>query len=92
MDVNEASRLGRLLATAEGYQVLSSDGRYIGVVDHVRYRQHADHPDEISIRRRNVLWKRRRLIPFSAIEKVDERNRTIAVRLTAEEIERRREG
>lgn len=69
--VREDAELGRRLAAAEGYLVLASDGRHVGVIDHVRYRRHADHPDEIVIRRRNVVWRRRRSLPFSAVQAVD---------------------
>jgi len=55
----EAARLGRLLASASGYDVLSSEGRSIGHLEHVRYRLHTDHPDEIVIRR--LTWTRRLL-------------------------------
>jgi hypothetical protein len=54
------AELGRLLAAAEGYRVVASDGTHVGWLDHVRYERHADHPDEIVIRRRGLLPKRRR--------------------------------
>ncbi len=74
------AELGRLLAAAEGYRVLASDGAHIGWLDHVRYERHADHPDEIVVRRRGLLPKRRAL-PFSAVEAVEPRERAVVLRL-----------
>ena len=54
------AELGRLLAAAAGFRVVASDGRQVGALDHVRYRRHADHPDEIIVRRRVLSSKRRR--------------------------------
>jgi hypothetical protein len=48
------AELGRLLAAAEGYQVLTSSGRRMGRVAHVRYERHADRPDEIVVRGRRL--------------------------------------
>ena len=33
------AELGRLLAAAEGYRVLASDGTHVGWPDHVRYER-----------------------------------------------------
>ena len=41
------AELGRLLAAAEGYRVVASDGTQVGRLDHVRYEGHADHPERI---------------------------------------------
>lgn len=84
----ELSELGRLLAAAWSYQVLSRDGRYVGLVDHVRYERHSDHPDEIVVRRRNVFWGRRRVVPFAAVESVDPRRRTVTLEIDAESVAR----
>lgn len=73
----ERAELGRRLGASEGYLVLASDGRHVGIVDHVRYARHAEHPDEIVVRRRNVLWRRpRRSSPFGAVGAVDPASRT----------------
>ncbi len=71
------AELGRLLAAAEGYRVLASDGTHVGWLDHVRYERHADHPDEIVVCRRGLLAKRRRALPFGAVEAVRPRERTV---------------
>ncbi len=72
--------LGRLLAVAGGYRVLASDGTHVGWLDHVRYERHIDHPDEIVVRRRGLLARRRRVLPFSAVADVRRRERTVVVR------------
>jgi hypothetical protein len=76
------AELGRLLAGAEGYRVLASDGTHLGWLDHVRYERHADHPDEIVVRNRRVLARRRRVLPFSAVAEVRRRERTVVLRGT----------
>jgi hypothetical protein len=62
------AELGRLLSAAAGYRVVARDGTHVGWLDHVRYEQHADHPDEIVVRRRGLLLKRHRAFPFSRVE------------------------
>jgi len=73
------AELGRLLAVAEGYRVLASDGTHVGWLDHVRYERHVDHPDEIVVRSRRLL-ARRRVLPFSAVADVRQRQRTVVLR------------
>jgi hypothetical protein len=80
--------LGRLLAAAEGYRVVASDGTHLGWLDHVRYERHADHPDELVVRRRGPLPKRRRALPFSAVEAVRPRERTVVLRPERSALER----
>ena len=74
------AELGRLLAAAEGYRVVAGDGTHLGWLDHVRYERHADHPDEIVIRR--LLARRRRVLPFSAVAEVRRRERAVVLRGT----------
>ena len=74
------AELGRLLAAAGGYRVLASDGTHVGWLDHVRYERHADHPDEIVVRSRRLLTRRRRVLPFSAVAEVRQRERTVVLR------------
>jgi hypothetical protein len=76
------AELGRLLAAAEGYRVLGSDGTHVGWLDHVRYERHADHPDEVIVRSRGLLARRRRALPFSAVEEVQPGERTVVLRAT----------
>ena len=56
-----------------------------------RYEQHADHPDEIVVRRRGLLLKRRRGFPFSGVETVRPRERTVVLRLDRVTLEARRQ-
>jgi hypothetical protein len=79
------SELGRLLAAAHGYQVLSAEGRSLGVIEHLRYAQHADHPDELVVRLRNRLWGRRRCLSFSAVRAVDPDLQQVVLGLTVNE-------
>jgi hypothetical protein len=79
------TELGRLLAVAGGYRVLASDGTHFGWLDHIRYERHVDHPDEIVIRSRRLLARRRRVLPFSAVADVRQRERTVVVRGTRTE-------
>ncbi|MGZ4393048.1 MAG: hypothetical protein ACXVRK_13170 [Gaiellaceae bacterium] len=84
------AELGRLLAAADGYQVVASDGTHLGRLDHVRYKRYADHPDEIVVRRRGLLLKRHRAFPFSRVETVKPRERTVVLRLDRSALERSR--
>ena len=79
------AELGRLLTAAAGYRVLASDGTHLGWLDHVRYERHADHPDEIIVSSRRLLARRRRVLPFSAVAEVRQRDRTVVVRGTRTE-------
>jgi hypothetical protein len=76
------AELGRLLAAAGGYRVLASDGTHLGWLDHVRYERHADRPDEVVVRSRRLLARRRRALPFSAVAEVRQRERTVVLRGT----------
>jgi hypothetical protein len=75
------AELGRLLA-AGGYRVLASDGTHLGWLDHVRYERHADHPDEVVVRSRRLLARRRRVLSFGAVAEVRQRERTVVLRGT----------
>jgi hypothetical protein len=84
------AELGRLLAAAEGYRVVAGDGTHLGWLDHVRYERHADHPDEIVIRSRRLLARRRCVLPFSAVAEVRRRERTVVLRGAGNPSERSR--
>jgi hypothetical protein len=79
------AELGRLLAAAGGYRVLASDGTHLGWLDHVRYERHVDHPDEVVVRSRRLLARRRRVLPFRAVAEVRQRARTVVLRGTRTE-------
>jgi hypothetical protein len=73
------AEFGRLLAAAAGYQVQTVNGRRLGRVEHVRYGQHADWPDEIVVRFRWRLGTRRRVYPLRVVREVDPRARTVVI-------------
>jgi PRC-barrel domain len=76
------AELGRLLAAAKGYRVVTQAGEHVGWLDRIRYERHADHPDEIVVRGRALLRRRRRVLPFDAVEEVRTREKTIVLRST----------
>jgi hypothetical protein len=55
-------RLGARLADAEGFRVVALDGRDVGELDH---------PDEIVIKQRFLLWERRGVVKFDDVSAVD---------------------
>ena len=77
--LRRSSELGRLLAAAAGYRVITAEGARIGSLNHVRYQRHADHPDEIVLRSRSLLRRRRRRLPFGAVDTVRPADRTVIV-------------
>ena len=83
----EAER-GRLLAAADGYRVVTSSGKQIGWLDHVRYERHADRPDEIVVRSPACSGRAGVPSPFEAVAVVRPRERTVVLRTTHGAIER----
>lgn len=73
------AELGRLLAAADGYQVLTPGGKRLGRVEHVRYGRHSDWPDEVVVRFRWLLGTRRRVYALHAVHAVDPRARTVVI-------------
>ena len=51
--------------------MIALDGRDVGEVEHIRYERHADHPDEIVIKRRLLLRQRRGIVGFDEVSAVD---------------------
>jgi hypothetical protein len=84
--LREQAELGRRLAAAAGYLVLASDGNQAGLVDHIRYERHSDHPDKIIIRRGRMLWKRRRALPFDAVRAVNPADGTVVLRIDSNSV------
>jgi PRC-barrel domain protein len=82
------ARLGARLADAEGFHVVALDGHVVGEVEHVRYKRHADHPDEIVISRRVLFWRRRGVIPFDAVGNVDPDRERIYLTIPTDAIKR----
>ena len=73
------SELGRLLAAAEGYDVLARDGSAVGTVAYVRYETYADRPDELVVCRGKMLRRRRRRVPVDAVARVNAREATVTL-------------
>jgi hypothetical protein len=73
------AELGRLLAAADRYQVETVAGRRLGRIEHVRYSQHADWPDEIVVRVRSLLGARRRVYALDTVREVDPRTQTVVI-------------
>lgn len=73
-DRDDILTLGRRLADSAGFRVVALDGREVGVLEHVRYKQHTDHPDEIVVRRRRFLRERFVSVPFGEVANVDGRS------------------
>lgn len=70
-DRQDVLALGARLANAEGFRVIAMDGRDVGAVENVVYKRHADHPDEILIRRKVLLWDRLYVVTFDEVAQVD---------------------
>ena len=87
-DLRRQAELGRLLAAAKGYRVFTREGEHVGSLDRIRYERHTDHPDEIVLRSRGVLGKRRRALPFDAVDEVRPQEKAVVLRSTRAEIER----
>ena len=82
-DREDILTLGRRLADAVGFRVIALDGRDVGVLEHVRYEQHTDHPDEIVVRRRGFLRERLVSVPFASVANVDRRGERVYLGIPA---------
>jgi hypothetical protein len=78
-DRKRRAELGRLLAAAAGYQALTAAGGRLGRIEHVRYGQNAEWPDEIIVRSRWLLYTRRRAYALDAVSEVDPRAQTVVI-------------
>jgi hypothetical protein len=78
-DRKRRAELGRLLAAAAGYQALTATGGRLGRIEHVRYGQNAEWPDEIIVRSRWLLRTRRRVYALGAVSDVDPRSQTVVI-------------
>jgi hypothetical protein len=78
IDLKQQAEFGRLLTHAAGYEVRAADGKRLGYVDHLRYLEHADHPDQIAVRAR--FWQKPLLLSFEAVAAVEPQARTITLR------------
>jgi hypothetical protein len=78
------------LANADGFRVIALDGRELGWLENVRYQRHMDHPDEVLIRRRVLLWDRHATVPFEQVANVDPERERVYLALPQDAIEWRR--
>ena len=74
------ARLGRLLSSAAGYEVRTTEGHRVGKVEHVRYERHADRPDEIVVRVAGLV-RRRRSYPLRAVWEVKPKEQLVVIDL-----------
>ena len=85
-DRKDILALGRRLADSVGFTVIALDGREVGVVEHVRYEHHTDHPDEIVIRRRRFLRNRLARVSFDDVANVDRRSERVYLTIPSAEV------
>ena len=88
----DIARLGARLANSEGFRVVALDGREIGVLENVRYEKHTDHPDDVLIRRRYVLWDRYATVTFDQVANVDPERERVYLGIPRNAVEWRRGG
>ena len=70
--------------------MVALDGREIGVLENVRYEKHADHPDDILIRRRYLLRDRYATVRFADVANVDPKRQRIYLAIPSNVVEWRR--
>jgi hypothetical protein len=80
----DSSEIGRGLAAAAGFRVVTADGVQLGQIEHVRYQRRTDYPDEIVVKPSKVFRWRRRVIDFAQVERVEARTRTVVVKQDAD--------
>jgi hypothetical protein len=85
-DRKDILTLGRRLADSAGFRVVALDGREIGVAENVRYENHTDHPDEIVVRRRFLLWDRFATIAFDDVANVDPERERVYLAVPSEAV------
>jgi hypothetical protein len=85
-DRRDILTLGRRLADAIGFRVIALDGRDVGVLEHVRYTQHTDHPDEIVLKRRRFLGERLVTVTFDQIANVDRRSERVYLAIPSADV------
>ena len=70
--------------------MVALDGREIGVLEHVRYEKHADHPDDILIRRRHRLRDRYATVSFEDVANVDPEGERVYLAIPSNVVQWRR--
>jgi hypothetical protein len=85
-DRKDILMLGRRLADAVGFRVIGLNGREVGVLEHVRYTQHTDHPDEIVVKRRRFLRERLVSVRFEQVANVDRHSECVFLAIPSDEV------
>jgi hypothetical protein len=85
-DRKDILALGRRLADSVGFTVVALDGREVGVLEHVRYEHHTDHPDEVVIRRRRLLRQQSARVSFDQVANVDRRSERVFLAIPSTEV------
>lgn len=85
-----ANELGRLLAGAQGYTVYTHDGVLLGALERVRYETQVSRPDDIVVRGRGLVRRRRSTVPFESIYAVSPHEGKVMLRPDAARTESRR--
>lgn len=75
-----ANELGRLLAGAQGYTVYTHDGVLLGALERVRYETQVSRPDDIVVRGRGLVRRRRSTFPFESIDAVSPHEGKVVLR------------
>lgn len=75
-----ANELGRLLAGAQGYTVYTHDGVLLGALERVRYETQVSRPDDIVVRGRGLVRRRRSTVPFESIYAVSPHEGKVVLR------------
>ena len=75
-----ANELGRLLAGAQGYTVYTHDGVLLGALERVRYETQVSRPDDIVVRGRGLVRRRRSTFPFESIYAVSPHEGKVVLR------------
>jgi hypothetical protein len=85
-------RLGARLANSEDFRVVALDGREVGVLENVRYEKHMDHPDDVLVRRRFLIWDRYVTVSFEDVANVDPERERVYLAVPSGALEWRRAG
>lgn len=75
-----ANELGRLLAGAQGYTVYTHGGVLLGALERVRYETQVSRPDDIVVRGRGLVRRRRSTVPFESIYAVSPHEGKVVLR------------
>ncbi len=75
------------MSNSDGFRVIALDGHEVGWLENVLYERHTDHPDEILVRKRFLLWDRYATLPFEQVANVDPERERVYLTLSPDAIE-----